>query len=153
MYYLITSLTGYVFSTYTNTLIPTSDAGYVAWLTAGNTPGTGATFATTINAVVGLGFSAAPLLAAYTIAAAIPAPVADLQACLQAALMALFTQNFNLQQFIINGTAATVTATQVGTFLATITNNFRSLRASIAAATTVSQLNAININAGWPSNP
>lgn len=153
MYYLITSLTGYVFSTYTNTLIPTNNAGYVAWLAAGNTPVTYATFATTLNTVVGLGFSAPSLLAAYTVAAAIPASVADLQALLQVALLALFTQNFNLAQFIINGTAATITATQVGTFLATITNNFRSLRASIAAATTVSQLNAININAGWPSNP
>lgn len=153
MYYLITSITGYVFSTYTNTLIPTSDAGYVSWRAAGNTPVTCATFTAAITSIVTISLSSSTLLAAYTVAAAIPTSVADLQALLQAALLALFTQNFNLQQFIINGTAATITATQVGTFLATITNNFRSLRASIAAATTVSQLNAININAGWPSNP
>lgn len=71
----------------------------------------------------------------------------------QTALDALFDANFDLAKFIRGGTITTITAANVGTFLATIANNYRSLRAQIAAASSVAALNAININAGWPSNP
>lgn len=71
----------------------------------------------------------------------------------QAALDALFDSHFDLAKFIRGGTITTITAANVGTFLATIANNYRSLRAQIAAASSVAALNAININAGWPSNP
>ena len=71
----------------------------------------------------------------------------------QAALDALFDANFDLSKFIRGGTITTITATNVGTFLATITNNYRTLRTNIAAATTVALVQAININSGWPSNP
>ena len=71
----------------------------------------------------------------------------------QAALDALFDANFDLAKFIRGGQSTGITATNVGNFLATITNNYRSLRAQIAAATSVAQVQAININAGWPSNP
>lgn len=75
------------------------------------------------------------------------------QARQQAALDAFFNANFDLAAFIRAGTATGITAANVGTFLATITNNYRSLRASIAAAANVAAVQAININAGWPSNP
>lgn len=68
-------------------------------------------------------------------------------------LDALFNANFDLAKFIRGGTATTITAANIGTFLATITNNYRSLRSQIANATTVAAVNAININSGWPSNP
>ena len=71
----------------------------------------------------------------------------------QAALDINLNNNFNLVAFIRAGTATPVTGTQVGNFLATITSNYRNLRAQIAAATTVAQVNAINVNSGWPSNP
>lgn len=71
----------------------------------------------------------------------------------QVALDVLFDANFDLKAFIRAGSATNITATNIGTFLATITNNYRSLRASIAAAANVAAVNAININAGWPSNP
>lgn len=71
----------------------------------------------------------------------------------QAALDVLFDGSFDLKAFIRAGTSTTVAAAGVGTFLAQITNNYRSLRASIAAAANVAAVNAININAGWPSNP
>jgi hypothetical protein len=71
----------------------------------------------------------------------------------QAALDTLFDANFVLTEFIRNGTVTTVTGANVGAFIAQISNNYRTLRASIAAATTVAQVQAININAGWPSNP
>lgn len=71
----------------------------------------------------------------------------------QTALDALLDNNFDLKAFIRAGTASSITAANVGTFLATITNNYRGLRAQIAAATTVAQVQAININAGWPNNP
>jgi hypothetical protein len=72
---------------------------------------------------------------------------------MQTALDALLDNNFDLKAFIRAGTSTAVTAANVGTFLATIVDNYRSLRASIAAATTMAQLQAININSGWPNNP
>jgi hypothetical protein len=72
---------------------------------------------------------------------------------LLADLDALLDNNFDLKAFIRAGTSSAVTAANVGTFLAQITNNYRSLRSQIAAATTVAQLQAIDINAGWPGNP
>lgn len=71
----------------------------------------------------------------------------------QAALDDAFDKNFDLTKFIRGGTVTTITAANIGNFLATITNNYRSLRAQIANAATMTALNAININAGWPSNP
>lgn len=71
----------------------------------------------------------------------------------QTALDTLFDANFDLAKFIRAGTLTTVTAAQFGTFLATITNNYRSLRAQIATASTVAAVNAINVSSGWPSNP
>lgn len=71
----------------------------------------------------------------------------------QAALDALFDANFDLAKFIRGGNATGITATNVGTFIATITNNYRTLRTSIAAAANVAAVQAINVNSGWPSNP
>jgi hypothetical protein len=79
--------------------------------------------------------------------------LADAQAIAQATLDALFTANFDLAAFIRGGSAVGITATQVGTFLATIANNYRGLRASIAAASTVAAVQAINVAGGWPGNP
>ena len=64
-----------------------------------------------------------------------------------------FDKNFDLAKFIRNGTATNITAANVGTFLAAITNNYRSLRAAINAASDIAAVNAINLNSGWPSNP
>lgn len=60
--------------------------------------------------------------------------------------------NFDLISFIMGG-SATVNANQVGTFLANITNNYRSIKASIAAQTTVAGVVGINVAGGWPNNP
>ena len=71
----------------------------------------------------------------------------------QAKLDAEFDANFDLAKFIRGGTSTSITATNVGNFLAQITNNYRSLRASIANATTVAAVQAISITSGWPANP
>lgn len=71
----------------------------------------------------------------------------------QTALDAFLDTNFDFKAFIRAGTTATLTGAQVGTFIATIANNYRSIRASITSAATVGAVNAININSGWPSNP
>lgn len=71
----------------------------------------------------------------------------------QVALDALLDGNFDLKAFIRAGSSTGVTAAGVGTFLATITNNYRTLRASIAAAIDVATVTAINISSGWPGNP
>ena len=71
----------------------------------------------------------------------------------QAALDELFNANFDLAKFIRAGTATGITAQNVGNFLVTITNNYRTLRADIAAATTVAGVQAIVITSGWPANP
>lgn len=72
---------------------------------------------------------------------------------LQGQLDTNLNNNFNLIAFIRDGTLTTLTGTNVANFLANSTNNYRSLRQQIASATTLAQLQAININAGWPSNP
>jgi hypothetical protein len=72
---------------------------------------------------------------------------------LQAQLDALLDDKFDLVAFIRGGTNSFLTATNVGTVLATITNHYRSLRVQISSATSLAQLQAININQGWPSNP
>ena len=82
-----------------------------------------------------------------------PDELAYYRSAQQALLDAEFDQHFDLAKFIRGGTVTTVTATNVGNFLAQITNNYRSLRAQIAAAATVAAVQAINIASGWPSNP
>jgi hypothetical protein len=71
----------------------------------------------------------------------------------QAALDALLDNNFDLKAFIRGGTSTLISGVNVGVFLATIANNYRTLRASIANAGSVATVNAININSGWPANP
>jgi hypothetical protein len=51
------------------------------------------------------------------------------------------------------GSATNITATQFATFWATATNNYRSLKAQIAAAPDQATLAAISLGAGWPANP
>jgi hypothetical protein len=65
----------------------------------------------------------------------------------------LLDNNFDLKAFIRAGTATNVTGTNIGNFLATINNNYRTKRAAIAAAATVAAVAAVAINAGWPNNP
>lgn len=80
-------------------------------------------------------------------------PLANFQAQKQAQLDALFDANFDLPKFIRAGASTGVTAAGVGTFLAQITNNYRTLRASIAAAASVAAVAAIDVTTGWPANP
>lgn len=72
---------------------------------------------------------------------------------LQAQLDTNLNNNFNLIAFIRAGTISTLTGTNVANFLANSSNNYRKLRDQISSATTIAQLQAVNINAGWPSNP
>jgi hypothetical protein len=75
------------------------------------------------------------------------------QSIKQASLDAFLDANFDFKAFIRAGTVTSLTGVQVGTFIAAISNNYRLLRAAIAAAATVGAVNAININSGWPANP
>jgi hypothetical protein len=84
---------------------------------------------------------------------AAPFTLVELKILKQQALDSLFDARFDLTAFIREGTATNVTANNVGSFLAAITNNYRTLRAQIAAAASISVLNAIDITAGWPNNP
>lgn len=83
----------------------------------------------------------------------IPDTLATRKAVKQIALDVLFNTNFDLGNFIRVGTATNVSANNIGTFLAQITNNYRTLRASIANAADTTILAAINLNSGWPNNP
>ncbi len=71
----------------------------------------------------------------------------------QTALDDFFNAHFDLAAFIRGGTTTGITGAQVGTFLATIANNYRTLKASIAAAANVAAVAAINVQSGWPNNP
>jgi hypothetical protein len=75
------------------------------------------------------------------------------QAQKQGQLDGFFNVHFDLAAFIRDGTITTITAAQVGTFIATIANNYRSKRAAIAAALTITAVNAIDVTTGWPANP
>jgi hypothetical protein len=67
-------------------------------------------------------------------------------------LDAYFRTYFDLTNFIMQGTVQ-VSATNVGNFIAQITNNYRSLKSQIASAANMTALNAIDITKGWPNNP
>lgn len=71
----------------------------------------------------------------------------------QAALDDLLDNHFSEVAFIRNGIAINVTAAQEGAFKAGIKNNYRTIRAAIAAGTTVAIVNAIDATKGWPANP
>lgn len=98
------------------------------------------------------GQTQAQLDAAYT-AFQNALPLAYLKLQKQATLDVLFNTSFDLSDFIRAGSATGVTAANIGTFLATITANYRTLRASITSAQDVATLNAINLLGGWPNNP
>lgn len=80
-------------------------------------------------------------------------PIAWLRAEKQADFDSYFDASFDIKAYIRAGTVTTVTGTQAGNFLAAITDNYRTLRASIASAANASTLNAINYTTGWPANP
>lgn len=84
---------------------------------------------------------------------AVSTSLPDLKAARQADLDGLLDANFDFKAFIRAGTATSVTAANVGTFLAQICNNYRTLRAAIASAADAGALAAINLNSGWPANP
>jgi len=75
------------------------------------------------------------------------------QANKQDNLDVLLVTNADMVRLVQGGNSTTTTGAAVSTYLSNATNNYRSLRAQIAAATTVAQVAAININAGWPPNP
>jgi hypothetical protein len=80
-------------------------------------------------------------------------PLAYWQGVWQANNYAFLNQFFNFINFIDGGTLTTLTGTQVGTFIASCANNYRAKKAAIAAATTVAQVFAIDVTAGYPTNP
>lgn len=71
----------------------------------------------------------------------------------QAALDSYFDGNFDPSAFVRGGTVTNVTAAQAGNFTAQWTNNYRKLRSQISAGTTIAIVDAIDVTAGWPSNP
>ena len=71
----------------------------------------------------------------------------------QADNFAFLSTFFNFVNFIDGGTLTTLTGTQVGTFIASCANNYRTKKAAIAAATTSAQVLAIDVTTGYPSNP
>lgn len=71
----------------------------------------------------------------------------------QTALDEFFNAHFDLAAFIRGGATTGLTGAQVGTFLAAIANNYRTLRVSIASAANVAAVNAVNVSSGWPANP
>lgn len=65
-----------------------------------------------------------------------------------------YLQSFlNLANFVDAGTLTTVTGTQFSNFMASLTDNYRTKKASIIAATTSAQVIAIDVTSGYPANP
>ena len=68
-------------------------------------------------------------------------------------LFDLCDTQYDLRALADSGTTASLTSTNVGTYLANVGNNYRTLKGQINAAANVAAVNAININAGWPAYP
>ena len=79
--------------------------------------------------------------------------VQDWQSQKKEQLDIFFDKNFDLAKFIKTGTVSTITGAQIGTFLAQMTNNYRTLKSNIASAATIPAVQAIDVTSGWPSNP
>lgn len=92
-----------------------------------------------------------PVLADQIAGAFDPFPYAKTRK--QAALDKLLYDNFDFVKFIRAGSSTSITGNNIGNFLATITNNYRTKRAAITAATTQADLDAVNLATGWPNNP
>lgn len=153
-YWIVANSALQVYSSARNSLVSsTMDATYQTWLGAGNTPTRIDTFASLCTVLIGALAPTYQQLLAFGTNVASAATVADLQFVQQAALDTLLDANYSLPKFTRQGQATGITGANVGAFLAQITNNYRTLRASIAAATTLAQLNAIDITLGWPANP
>ena len=71
----------------------------------------------------------------------------------QAELDAFAGSHFGLINFVVDGTITNTTGTQVGNFLSSGTNNYRTIRNNISNAPDVATVNAINVKNGWPANP
>jgi hypothetical protein len=69
------------------------------------------------------------------------------------ALFDLTDGQYDLRALADGNTAPTLTSTNVGQYLASVGNNYRTLKANINAAANVAAVNAININSGWPTYP
>lgn len=143
-YWTVAGSATQVYSSAIGDYVPVGNATYQAWLVGGNQP-------TRIDSEKSLG----EVLARYIdILLVLTSTVLAIQQALkQAQLDAILGADVDIIVMVQNGSVTTLTGTQVATFLANSTNNYRSLRAQIAAATTAAQVQAININAGWPANP
>lgn len=51
------------------------------------------------------------------------------------------------------GAVTNVTGTQHAAFMAAATNNYRTIRAAINAATSIAEVEAVSLTSGWPANP
>lgn len=71
----------------------------------------------------------------------------------QSELDAYMDAHFDLVAFIRGGTVTNVTGAQSSAFLASTTNNYRTLRAAATAAANIAAVNAVNVASGWPANP
>ena len=80
-------------------------------------------------------------------------PLPTLKAAKLATLKAAVSARADMFGLMDSGSSTTVSATQFGTFWAAAINNYRVLKAQIAAAPDAATLAAINLGTGWPANP
>jgi len=69
------------------------------------------------------------------------------------ALFDLCDTQYDLRSLADGNTSPSLTSTNVGQYLASVGNNYRTLKANINAAANTAAVNAININTGWPTYP
>ena len=58
--------------------------------------------------------------------------------------------NFSFTTFVRNGTKIGITSNDILTFFSTITSNYRTLRENITNASTIAQVQGIDVSLGWP---
>jgi hypothetical protein len=141
-YWIVAGSTTQVYASARGQYVPVSDTTYQSWLLAAGNP-------TKVDTEGSLG----PVLGPYWATTPPSTVLAVAQAQKQARLDQILNDHVDIGGLVRDGTVTTITGTQVSNFLASGTNNYRSLRAQIAAATTAAQANAIDVTAGWPANP
>lgn len=68
-------------------------------------------------------------------------------------LFDLVDSRYDLRALADGNTTTNMSGNSVGTYLASVGNNYRGKKNAINAAATVAAVNAIDINAGWPAYP
>lgn len=146
-YWFVAGNQSQLYSSKVGTYVQSNNAGYQSWLNAGGLP-------SSVNSETELGDVLASYILSNFPGMNVNSTVLTIQQDLrQAQLDLILVTNADMVTLVKAGQSTTLTGPGLSGFLATSTNNYRALRAQIAAAITPADVRAVPINSGWPNNP